>query len=228
MTGMLSRYTSLFGHVTVLCYFILCLLADLCPLLRQHDGIFLVFIASITPSQWWCAWASQQQSVFWSLSSASKQRWKKKTFSFSVYIWCTVLVKSVNREWVPACHTVTFEFMCSLHPVGRDLIPRCALCLLHGHVHLWTRAGNRSSLSICKYNCVNQAITPLVCHIGLEFWGFSWFPGHSHIKYECKLTRQMFDMRSGFSPKVRTYLIPIPPSYTFRCWMLCTCFLRWS
>lgn len=55
---------------------------DLYSLLSWLDGLFLVFIASITPSQWWCVWASQQQSVSWWLSSASKQRWGKSDFSY--------------------------------------------------------------------------------------------------------------------------------------------------
>ena len=62
-----------------------------------------------------------------------------------------------------------FDFMCFLHAVRCDIIPRRALCLLHGHVRLWTGAGTRPPLPICKYDYPNQAVTSDVCHIRLEF-----------------------------------------------------------
>lgn len=165
MTGMLSRYTfklnMWLSFVTLHCVLLI---------YTQRDDMFLVLIASITPSQSWFVWASQQQSVSWSQSSASKLRWE--FFSFLPFIFYLMFCKinSFSCCWI---NIFWFDLICLLQPVWRDIIPRRALCLLHGHVHLWTGAGLHPSLSICKYDNVNKALTPVVCHVRLGFWGLS-------------------------------------------------------
>lgn len=74
-------------------------------------SMFLVLIASIIPSQWWCVWASQQQSVSWSQSSASKLRW---VFLFCTLciIWYTVcMIESENNSCVSAFHAAGFTYL---------------------------------------------------------------------------------------------------------------------
>lgn len=48
---------------------------------------FAVLTAFITPSQWWCVWALQQQSVSWSQSLAFKPRWENQNALLSVHLW---------------------------------------------------------------------------------------------------------------------------------------------
>lgn len=67
-----------------------CFVLLLCCL-ATWSHFFLLFIASITPSRWWCVWASQQQSVSWWPPSASKQRLEKHYFFFSPFtVWFKV------------------------------------------------------------------------------------------------------------------------------------------
>lgn len=62
--------------------------------------------------------------------------------------------------------------MCFLHPDWSDIIPRGALCLLHGDVCLRDSAGNGPSISLCKYENPNRATTPVIYQARLKraFW----------------------------------------------------------
>lgn len=141
MTGMLSRYR-LYVFSSHFCVWMNSL-KDAQP--------FLVLIVSIIPSRWWCVWASLQLFASWSQCSASKLRWGKKENSLLVYF--LINVWSDQHAWFRVEIIYVWQlFICFLTLVWRHIIPRCALCLLHGHVHLWTGAGPCPSLSICKYN----------------------------------------------------------------------------
>lgn len=73
--------TPIFSHVVILYDFVLHLLVAL-HLSFIRDIFF--FTVSTTPSRWCCVWASQQQFVSLSPSSAFKQRSEKKKSFFGL------------------------------------------------------------------------------------------------------------------------------------------------
>lgn len=171
----------------------LSLLVDLCAVLSQHGVIFLVLIASITPSRWWCAWASQQQSVFWSPSSASKQKWGKKYIFFKLfyiykkyiytilfYIYLMYWTGYECKSWLDSSlshqNLCAFSIQLDVTSYQGVLFVFCMVMFISGLVLAVVLP-----FQYVSTNCVT--VTPFICHIGLEFWGFL---GHSYITCEIK------------------------------------------